>query len=142
MCQFRNRKPGERAKEPLGFVHCDLTGPINPMAKDGSKYALSFVDNYTGINVIYFLKQKSDTVEAAQNFLADTLPFGKVIRSDNGTEILGSQHFKSLLRKNAMKQPAPNIFNLYCARMQSNTKQCAVFPTPKWDCREGVAKPI
>ena len=104
MCQFRNRKPDERAKDPLEFVHCDLAGPIDPLAKDGFKYALSFVDDYTGINMVYFLKQKSDTVEAAQKFLADTAPFGRVkrIRSDNGTEVT-SQNFKTLLRKNAIK---------------------------------------
>ena len=78
MCQFRNRKPDERAKDPLEFVHCDLAGPFDPVAKDGFKYALSFVDDYTGINMVYFLKQKSDTVEAAQKFLADTALFGRV----------------------------------------------------------------
>ena len=40
------------------FVHCDSTGPIEPTAKDGFKYALSFVDDYTGTNMIYFLKRK------------------------------------------------------------------------------------
>lgn len=95
MCQFQSRRPDERAKEPLEFVHCDLVGPINPVAKDGFKYALTFVDDHTGINMLYFLKQKSDTVEAAQKFLADTAPFGKIkrIRSDNGM----------LLRENGIK---------------------------------------
>ena len=104
MCQFRNRKPDEKAKEPLEFVHCDLAGPISPAAKDGFKYALSFIDDYTGINKVYFLKQKSDTVEATQKFLADTTPFGKIkrIRSDNGTEFT-SKHFRSLLRENKIK---------------------------------------
>ena len=53
---------------------------------------------------MYFLKQKSDTVEATEKFLADTAPFGKIkhIRSDNGTEFT-SQNVKSLLRANAIK---------------------------------------
>ena len=80
MCQFRNRKPDERAKEPLEFVHCDLAGPISPVAKDGFRYTLSFVDDYTGVNTVYFLKHKSDTVEATEKFLADTAPFGKIKR--------------------------------------------------------------
>ena len=104
MCQSRNRKPDEKAKEPLDFVHCDLAGPIDPVAKDGYKYALSFVDDYTGINIVYFLKQKSDTLEATEKFLSDTTPFGKIrrLRSDNGSEFT-SKNFKSLLRKNAIK---------------------------------------
>ena len=104
MCQTRSRKPDERAKIPLEFVHCDLAGPIDPVARDGFKYALCFVDDYTGINMVYFLKQKSDTLEATQKFLADVAPFGKIkrIRTDNGTEFK-SNNFESLLRKNLIR---------------------------------------
>jgi transposase InsO family protein len=79
-------------------------GPVEPATKDGFKYALSFVDDFTGTNMIYFLKQKSDTIEATEKFLADIAPFGKVkrIRSDNGTEFT-SRKFKSLLRQNSIK---------------------------------------
>ncbi|CAB3996098.1 Retrovirus-related Pol poly from transposon TNT 1-94 [Paramuricea clavata] len=80
MCQFRNRSPDERATAPLDFVHCDLAGPIDPVGRDGFKYALSFVDDYSGIIMVYFLKCKSDTPEALQQFLADAAPFGR-----NGT---------------------------------------------------------
>ena len=105
MCQTRSRKPDERAKAPLEFVHCDLAGPIDPVAKGGFRYALCFVDDYTGIHMVYFLKQKSDTLEATQKFLADTAPFGKIkrLRSDNGGEFV-SKEFKSLLRRNTIKR--------------------------------------
>ena len=104
MCQSRNRKPDEKPKKPLEFVHCDLAGPIDPVAKEGYKYALSFVDDYTGITIVYFLKQKSDTLEATEKYLSDTAPFGKIkrLRSDNGSEFT-SKNFKSLPRKNAIK---------------------------------------
>jgi hypothetical protein len=48
--------------------------------------ALSFADDYSGIIMIYFLKQKSDTLETTKQFLAHTAPIGKIkcIRSDNG----------------------------------------------------------
>ena len=47
---------------------------------------LLFVDDFSGIDMVYFLKQKCDTVNATEIFLADTAPYGKVktIRSDNG----------------------------------------------------------
>ena len=91
MCQFRSRSADERATAPLDFVHCDLAGPIDPAGRDGFKYALSFVDDYSGIITVYFLKCKSDTPEALQQFLADIAPFGRVkrVRSDNGTEFTG-----------------------------------------------------
>ena len=104
MCQFRNRSLDERATAPLDFVHRDLAGPIDPAGRDGFKYALSFVDDYSGIITVYFLKCKSDTPEALQQFLADTAPFGRVkrVRSDNGTEFTG-QKFKSILRENKIR---------------------------------------
>ena len=34
----RSRKPDERAKSPLEFVHSDIAGPINPVAKGGFRY--------------------------------------------------------------------------------------------------------
>ena len=104
MCHFRNRSPDERATAPLDFVHCDLAGPIDPVARDRFTYTLSFVDDYSGTIMIYFLKCKSDAPEALQQFLADIAPFGRVkrIRSDNGTEFT-SQKFKSILQENRIR---------------------------------------
>ena len=67
--------------------------------------ALSFADDYSGIIMIYFLKQKSDTLETTKQFLAHTAPIGKIkcIRSDNGGGFVG-QKFESLLRENKIKQ--------------------------------------
>lgn len=54
--------------------------------------------------MIYFIRQKSDKVSAAENFLADLAPYGKVkyLRSDNGTEFT-SEPFQSLLLKHSIK---------------------------------------
>ena len=86
------------------MVHCDLAGPIDPVAKDGFTYTLSFVDNYSGIIMVYFLKQKSDTAKATARLLADVAPYGtiKCIRSDNETEFT-CEKFRSLLVKNQIK---------------------------------------
>ena len=85
MTQSRSRIPDRGAKASLELVHSDLAGPVNPVGKDGFNYALSFVDDYSGVIMIYLLKQKSDTLEATKQFLADTAPIGKIncIRSDN-----------------------------------------------------------
>ena len=87
MCQSRSREPDQKAKAPLEFVHCDLAGPIEPTAKDGFKYGLSFVDDFSSINMVYFLKQKSDTLEATEKFLADVAPYGKVKRLRSEMEV-------------------------------------------------------
>ena len=66
MTQSRSRTPDRRATTPFELVHSDLAGPIDPVSKDGFNYAISFVDDYSGVIMIYFLKQKSDTLEATK----------------------------------------------------------------------------
>ena len=63
-----------------------------------------FVDDFSGAFGVYFLKNKSDTITATKQFLADTAPFGTVkrLRSDNGDEYVGDQ-LKSFLLDNHIK---------------------------------------
>ena len=64
-------EPDVRATKAFELVHTDLAGPIDPVAKDGFKYAIIFVDDYSGCTFMYFLKEKSDVVKATEKFLAD-----------------------------------------------------------------------
>ncbi len=89
-----NRGPGARAKVALEMVHTDLSGPLDPMSRDGHRYALSYTDDYSSAVFVYFLQKKSDTVTATEKCLADIAPYGKVkcIRSDNGTEFTSREY--------------------------------------------------
>ena len=102
MTQNRSTVPDKKASAPL--VHTDLAAPFNSVAKDGFKYSLSFVSDHSGVIFVYFLKQKSDTLAATEQFLSDTASIGKVmcIRSDNGGKFVG-QKYKSFLRQNKIK---------------------------------------
>ena len=53
----RNRNPDVRATEPFELVHTDLSGPIDPIAKDGFRYAIVFTDHYSSNMFTYFLSQ-------------------------------------------------------------------------------------
>ena len=102
--QTRNREPDRKAKKPLELVHTDLAGPMRTPSIEGHRYAQSFTDDYSGTMLVYFLKSKSDTVQATERFLADIAPYGEVkcIRSDNGTEFT-SRDFQTLLTKNRIR---------------------------------------
>ena len=50
--------------------HSDLAGPINPTAKDGFRFAMTFTDDYSGAIFVYFLKRKSDATKALIKFMA------------------------------------------------------------------------
>ncbi len=104
MTETRSRQPDAKAKSPLELVHCDLAGPVSPVSIDGFKYALSFTDDYSGLTMTYFLKQKSNTAVATERFLSDCAPFGKVkrIRSDNGAEFT-SKEFQAIMIKHGIR---------------------------------------
>ena len=55
MSNDRNRILDCKATKILAVVHSDLTGPIQPLTKDGYKYVLNFIDDYSGLTLIYFL---------------------------------------------------------------------------------------
>ena len=99
-----NRAPDEKASEPLMLVHSDLAGPIDTQSKDGFKYVMNFVDDFSGCSFVYFLESKADAHKALEKFLADVAPFGSVkcIRSDNGTEYVNSR-VRDILVKNKIK---------------------------------------
>lgn len=59
MSQYQNREPDRRATAPLKLIHSDLAVLITPVAKEGQKYAMVFVDNYSGASVVYFLNNKA-----------------------------------------------------------------------------------
>ncbi|KAK3895510.1 hypothetical protein Pcinc_000749 [Petrolisthes cinctipes] len=105
MTQYRNRNPDTRATKILHFVHCDLSGPIVPTGKGEFRYMMSFVDDYSGVTKVYLLKNKTDTVLAAEKFIASMSPYGTVkrLRTDNGTEFT-SESFRSLMIRNHIKQ--------------------------------------
>ena len=106
----------ERAKAIMELVHTDLVGPIEPPAREGFRYAISFVDDYSSATFVYFLKKKSDAPKALSKFLADARPFGPVrsmaidphlcpiqrLRSDNGGEFVSNQ-FADTLIANSIK---------------------------------------
>ena len=102
--QTRNRDLTDKVKTPLELVNTDLAGPVNNESIDGFKYMQSFTDVCTGAVFVYFLKAKSDAVQATEKYLADVAPYGtvKCIRSDNGTEFTNSE-FQTLLRKNKIR---------------------------------------
>jgi len=104
MSQYQNRRPDRRATAPLQLVYSDLAGPISAESKEGHKYAMVFVDDYSGALGVYFLKNKSDATRATEQILADTSPYGKVkrLRSDNGGEYI-NEEFRSLMLKNQIK---------------------------------------
>ena len=52
-----------RATQPLGSVHLDLIGPFSNPSYGGSRYVLTFIDDYFRLGWVCFLKLKSHVFE-------------------------------------------------------------------------------
>lgn len=88
-----------RASEKLQLIHTDVCGPMSETSLNGSRYFIIFIDDFSRICWIYFLKHKSEVAETFRKFkklveneCGRTM---KIVRSDNGTEYTSSS-FKSI----------------------------------------------
>ena len=102
--QSLSRIPREKSDKPLQLVHADLAGPVNPVGILGYKYVALFSDDFSGMQFVYFLKEKSQAHEALVDFLADSQSFGvvEVLRSDGGMEFMGEK-FQRILREKSIR---------------------------------------
>ena len=75
-------------KQKSLHLYTDLAGPIQPLAKYGYKYVLNFIDDYSSLRMLYFLKHKSNTLLITPKYLADIALYGhvKCLPTDNVTE--------------------------------------------------------
>ncbi|KAJ4818128.1 hypothetical protein LUZ62_030694 [Rhynchospora pubera] len=85
---FASRTSLSRA--PLELVHSDLWGPSPVLSKDGYRYYVIFVDDFTHFTWLYFLRTKDELPKVfslfkqqVENLLNHTI---KILRTDGGTE--------------------------------------------------------
>lgn len=95
-CQFgkqsRNPFPKSswRASQKLQLVHTDVGGPQRTPSLQGSRYYILFIDDYSRMCWIYFLKFKSEVADVFWKFkkmVENQSGFKiQILRSDNGKE--------------------------------------------------------
>ena len=124
-----------RAIKPFELVHTDLAGPVDPVAKDGFRYAMIFVDDFSGCSYTYFLKNKSDALQATEKFLADTNPFGNVKTFNFHSESLPQGDTDRLRSDNGGKYLSAEFKANTTIQHQTRT-DISIFTTPKWHFRK------
>lgn len=92
-----------RACRPLERIHSDVCGPIDPPAWDGSRYIVSFIDDYSHFAMIYLMRKKSDVFEKFREYEATvTAAFGLSISKmtvDQGREYCSNAQKQFYKRK-------------------------------------------
>lgn len=90
---FSGTRP--RTVRVLQRVHSDLCGPITPVAFNGDRYFMTFIDDFSHFVIVFGLKRKSEAAKAIKNYVAMvTTKFPGLqiekFRCDNGSEYFNS----------------------------------------------------
>ena len=76
MTQSRSRVPDAHVKKVFELVHLDLADPVDSVSVGGYRYALICIDDFSGLNNVYFFKNKSNSPGVFKKYLADISPYG------------------------------------------------------------------
>ena len=84
------RNNNTRSSRILELIHSDVCGPFPTTAYDGSRYFVTFMDDYSRASIVYAIKSKSDVSDKFKEFvaMAEALHGKRVskLRNDNGGE--------------------------------------------------------
>ena len=77
------------------MIHSDIKGPMPTTSMSGSRYVLTFIDDFSRYTWVFFLKRKSEVLEISTEFKASVEnAYGRKIKSliyDNGGEYIKSE---------------------------------------------------
>jgi len=108
---FKNT--GTRAPELLQLIHSDLCGPMETSSIGGARYYVTFLDDYSRKVSVYFMKNKSETLEKFKEFKSlvenETNKRIKILRTDNGKEYINNE-FKLFLCKSGIQHQTSNPY--------------------------------
>jgi transposase InsO family protein len=86
--RIRFKKKEYSTSKPLELVHTDLYGPTRTKSLQGESYFMLFIDDFTRMACVCFLKEKSEALEKFKSFktLVENEIETKIkcLRSDNG----------------------------------------------------------
>ena len=107
-----------KAQKPLELVYSDKLGPFEVPTLDGSRCAITFIDEYSKHSVVKFMSKKSQASEKFKEYVAE---FGtpRRLRTDNGAEYTANK-FKDYCRDSRIKQE----FTLPETPQQNGVAEC------------------
>ena len=96
------KKVVDKAKKALELIYSDILGPFEVASLNGSKYAVTFIDEYTKYAVVKYMRNKSEVIGKFKEYVAEN-GTPRTLRSDNGAEYT-SRKFKEFCRDLKVKQ--------------------------------------
>lgn len=84
-----------RSSAVLELIHSDICGPMRTNSLGGYKYFALFIDDFSRMTFVYFLKNKSDILDEFKKFKVrvelETGSKIKMLRTDNGREYVNTE---------------------------------------------------
>ena len=116
---YQRQVPAAHTESPLSLVHSDTCGPFRTPVVSGAKHFSLFIDDFTRMTWVYFLKGKGheETLEAFQTFKVSAEKASghsiRRFRCGNGRGEYDNQFFMDFLRVEdiSYKPAAPNTQN-------------------------------
>lgn len=97
----------KRSSRVLELIHSDVCGPITPVGLYGSKYFVTFIDDWSHFTIVYLMDSKSEVLSCFEQYEAYvTAKFERRIsrlRCDNGGEYRGKR-FKQFCKSKGILQ--------------------------------------
>lgn len=97
-----------RSSAILEIVHSDICGPMRTTSMGGYKYFALFIDDFSRMTFVYFLKNKSDILSEFKKFKSQvelqTNAKIKVLRTDNGREYISAEFNRFLESEGVRRQ--------------------------------------
>ena len=89
------KQSNTKSTKVLELIHTDLCGPMEIESMGGSKYFLTFTDDYSRYSEVYFLKSKDEVFGKFQEYVLRVEKLQeevlKTVRSDNGGEYTSNE---------------------------------------------------
>ncbi|GBM78883.1 Retrovirus-related Pol polyprotein from transposon TNT 1-94 [Araneus ventricosus] len=102
-----------RSKAPNDLIFMDTWGPIKVTGRNGARYYLSIIDDFSKKTSVYPLREKSEVFRVFKNHVSRAERFigrkVKCIRTDNGSEFT-NDNFKTFCADNGIKHEFTNIY--------------------------------
>ncbi len=98
-------RTSRRTDSAFALVHSDVWGPCFVTAKPGFRYFISFVDDYSRMTRVYFMKSRSEVFDHFCTFCTEIkAQFGtsvRILRSDNAKEYM-SESFRKYMSQHGI----------------------------------------
>ena len=103
-----HKSSDNKVDKPLERISSDVEGPIHPPTKEGYRYIITFIDEFTRFTVGYFLKKKSEALNCFMLYkaYAERQQGRKIltIRTDNGGEYTSNEFARLLANDGILHQ--------------------------------------